>query len=149
MFRSPHRPANIGLTLAKVEHVKGDTITMSGVRDLCEENTEIDHSSDWLDRWNSSVGHQALHSSLWRSRQKHWGSSRRRRDRCGRSWRGKDFGQDWREWSESWWTASKTTGWRGGNQGRKYYRDQIKLHCTDARWDQLGKWSTGKICLTL
>ena len=45
MFRSPHRPANIGLTLAKVEHVKGDTITMSGVRDLCEENTEIDHSS--------------------------------------------------------------------------------------------------------
>ena len=31
MFRSPHRPANIGLTLAKVEHVKGYTIAMSGV----------------------------------------------------------------------------------------------------------------------
>jgi len=29
--RSPHRPANIGLTLAKVEEVKGDTVTLSGI----------------------------------------------------------------------------------------------------------------------
>jgi len=47
--RSPHRPANIGLTLAKVEHVKGDTITMSGVRDLCEENTETIPQIDLID----------------------------------------------------------------------------------------------------
>ena len=49
MFRSPHRPANIGLTLAKVEHVKGDTITMSGVRNLCEENTETIPQIDLID----------------------------------------------------------------------------------------------------
>jgi len=39
--RSPHRPANIGLTLAKVEHVKGDTITMSGI-DLIEGTPVLD-----------------------------------------------------------------------------------------------------------
>jgi len=39
--RSPHRPANIGLTLAKVEHVKGDTITMSGI-DLIDGTPVLD-----------------------------------------------------------------------------------------------------------
>lgn len=35
------RPANIGLTLAKVEHVKGDTITMSGI-DLIDGTPVLD-----------------------------------------------------------------------------------------------------------
>merc|ERR1711971_1322493 len=39
--RSPHRPANIGLTLAKEEHVKGDTITMSGI-DLIDGTPVLD-----------------------------------------------------------------------------------------------------------
>ena len=39
--RSPHRPANIGLTLAKVEEVKGDTVTLSGI-DLIDETPVLD-----------------------------------------------------------------------------------------------------------
>ena len=39
--RSPHRPANIGLTLAKVEEVKGDTVTLSGI-DLIDGTPVLD-----------------------------------------------------------------------------------------------------------
>lgn len=39
--RSPHRPCNIGLTLARVEQVKGDTLVMSGV-DLVDGTPVLD-----------------------------------------------------------------------------------------------------------
>ena len=39
--RSPHRPANIGLTLAKLERVEGETVYMSGV-DLVDGTPVLD-----------------------------------------------------------------------------------------------------------
>ena len=39
--RSPHRPANIGLTLARVESVMGDTVHMTGV-DLVDGTPVLD-----------------------------------------------------------------------------------------------------------
>lgn len=39
--RSPHRPANIGLTLAKLEKVQGDTIHLSGI-DLVDGTPVLD-----------------------------------------------------------------------------------------------------------
>jgi len=39
--RSPHRPANIGLTLARLEKVQGDTIHLSGI-DLVDGTPVLD-----------------------------------------------------------------------------------------------------------
>ena len=49
--RSPHRPANIGLTLARLERVEGDTVHLAGVDIL--DNTPVLDIKPYIPQYDS------------------------------------------------------------------------------------------------
>jgi tRNA (Thr-GGU) A37 N-methylase len=54
--RSPHRPANIGLTLAKLEKVEGDMVYLSGI-DLVDGTPVLDIIKPCIPQYDASQQH--------------------------------------------------------------------------------------------